>query len=196
MLCCSSIRRISPFVPFVVAGLMLPVGCQESAPPKADPVSKGDDHDDHGHPHHSHGKKGPHNGALVAIGEDAAHLEVVLDAETGKVTVYVLDGEAKNAVPIKAEKLELAFTKDHDHGEGDKDKPAAEELPETATLTLTAVEPAADGSSSVYAGASEALRGADEFDAVLTSISIAGKDYPNVKFNYPEGNEHDHQHHH
>lgn len=197
MLRCSSPRRISPLFPFVVAGLLLPAGCGDQAPTKPAPVAKAGDHDgeEGHHHHHSHGEKGPHNGALVAIGEDAAHLEVVLDAETGKVTVYILDGEAKNPIPLKADKLELAFTKEHDHAEGAGEKKAAEELPETGTLVLAAVEPGADGSTSVYAGESEALKGADEFDAVLTSISIGGKDYPNVKFNYPEGNEHDHHHH-
>jgi hypothetical protein len=196
MFWCSTTQRISPFLPFVVAGLLLPAGCGDSAPPKADPVPKAgaQKEDDHHHHHHSHGEKGPHNGALVAIGEDAAHLEVVLDAEAGKVTVYVLDGEAKNPVTIKAEKLELAFTKEHDHGDDGKDKAASGDLPDTAILTLTAVEPAGDGASSVFAGQSDALKGADEFDAVLTSISIDGKEYTKVKFNYPDGNEHDHHH--
>lgn len=195
----SWISRISPVLPLVFLGLLMPVGCQDQAPPKADPVAKAgsDDGDDHHHHHHSHGEKGPHGGALVAIGDDAAHLEVVLDAETGKVTVYVLDAAAKEAVAIQAEKLELALTieHDHDHADGDQKKPAGDELPESATLVMTAVEPAGDGSASVYAGESEALKGADEFDAVLTTITVAGKDYKNVKFNYPDGNEHDHHHH-
>lgn len=192
--------QVSPFFPLLVAGLLLPAGCQNEPAPKADPVAKAGDHDGeegHHHHHHSHGEKGPHNGALVAIGDDAAHLEVVLDAESGKVTVYVLDGEAKNPIPLKADKLEIAFTKEHDHeeAEGDK-KPAGDELPDTGTLTLAAVDPGADGTTSVFAGESAALKGADEFDAVLTSISVGGKEYANVKFNYPDGNEHDHHHHH
>lgn len=198
---CSSTRWISPFLPLVAAGLLVSTGCQPEAAAPVPPTNNAAAHDEEGHHHHhSHGEKGPHNGALVVIGDDAAHLEIVLDGETGKVTVYVLDGEAKNPIPIKAEKLEIAFTKEHEHDHehehaaGDK-KAKEDELPETGSLVLLAVEPGGDGMTSVYAGESEALKGADEFDAVLTSISIGGKEYAKVKFNYPEGNEHDHHHH-
>lgn len=188
--------RIFSSSALLLAGLLLAGGCQETKPPAppAGGAAKGDADHDHAH-HHSHGEKGPHGGALVALGDDAAHLEIVLDAESGKVTAYVLDGAAQNPVVIMAEKLELAFTREHDHGDEKGAAKKGEELPETGTLVLTPVEPAADGSTSVFAGESAELKGADEFDAVLTSVKIGEQEFKNVKFNYPEGNEHDHHHH-
>lgn len=199
----SLIRRVSPYLALAIAGPLCAAGCQDKAAAPAKPATNataGAESDGgHEHHHHTHGEKGPHGGALVAIGDDAAHLEVVLDAATGKVTAYVLDGSAQNPISIKVEQLELAFTKEHGHSHNDKEKEGQEkpagtdDLPETGTLILVAVEPGADGTS-VFSGESADLKGADEFDAVLTAINIGDQEYKNVKFNYPEGNEHDHHH--
>lgn len=196
-------------LPLVAAGVLLTAGCDSAAPPPKKPtpvVKSGEDHDhdhdhddDHGHHHHHHAEKGPHGGALVAIGDDAAHLEVVLDAQTGKVTAYVLDGEAEKPVSIKAASLELTFAleaDDHDHEEGDDTKKdgLGEELV-TGSVVLAAVEPDEAGLAAEFSGIAEALKGAAEFDASVKSITIAGKEFKEVKFEYPEGNEHDHHHH-
>src|SRR5580765_6586359 len=87
------------FVPLVAGGLLFLTGCPGDTSPVVKPgtsqnatAKSGDGHDhDHEHHHHHHAEKGPHDGALVAIGHDDAHLEVVLDADTGTVTAYVLD---------------------------------------------------------------------------------------------------------
>ena len=47
------------------------------------------------HEHHA-----PHKGTLVEFGEEFAHLELVIDAATGRVSAYVLDGEAEKSVRI------------------------------------------------------------------------------------------------
>lgn len=193
MLNSSLARFVSPLTIVCVAGWLCLSGCGDPAPKKnmtAQTGGKKDGHDDEhekeGH-HHHHAEKGPHDGALVAIGEDAAHLEVVLNAETGELTAYVLDGEAKEAVAIAAEKLEIDFTLEHADDKKD-------ELPEATTITLTAVEPA-DGKASQFAGQSDQLKEKKEFDAVLRSITIGEKEHTKVNFNYPKGNEHDHHHH-
>jgi hypothetical protein len=56
------------------------------------------DHD-HDHVHH-----GPHQGHLMEIGGEEYHAEWTHD-ESGKVTFYILDSEAKKEVPIAAEEL-------------------------------------------------------------------------------------------
>ena len=43
------------------------------------------------HEHHA-----PHHGALEVLGDEFAHVELVLDEKTGRLTAYVLDGEAEN----------------------------------------------------------------------------------------------------
>ena len=194
-----------PFLPLVAGGLLCLTGCpgetpqggmsgKTAQPGKDAHAADGHDHDhDHGHHHHHHAEKGPHGGALVAIGEDAAHLEFVLDAETGKLTAYVLDGEAEKPVAIKQAKLQLALTLEK-HGDA-KSEEKKDDLPEAPlTLTLAAVSPSDDGTATEFAGQDDKLKGADEFEAALTSITVAGKEFKAVTFKYPEGNEHDHHH--
>jgi preprotein translocase subunit SecG len=53
-----------------------------------------DKHDhDHGHEHEA-----PNGGALVELGEEFAHLELVNDATNNKITCYVLDGDLKTGI--------------------------------------------------------------------------------------------------
>jgi len=191
------------FLPLVAGGVLCLTGCTGETPTggmsgKSVQAGKNahaaDDHDhDHGHHHHHHAEKGPHGGALVAIGEEAAHLEFVLDAETGKLTAYVLDGEAEKPVAIKQANLQLALTLEK-HGDA-KTEEKKDDLPEsTFTLTLAAVSPADDGTATEFSAQDDKLKGADEFEAALTSLTVAGKEFKAVTFKYPEGNEHDHQH--
>src|SRR5579863_247145 len=129
-------------LPLVAGGLLFLTGCPGETPTatktgttastaKDKPDGK-DDHDhDHGH-HHHHADKGPHGGALVAIGEDDAHLEIVLDVETGKLTAYVLDGEAEKPISIKQAKLQLALTLEP-AGKGEDKK---DDLPDSTLLLM------------------------------------------------------------
>jgi hypothetical protein len=58
---------------------------------------------DHGHDHHHHG---PHDGHLMEIGGEAYHAEWTHD-ESGKVTFYILDNDAKKEVPIDADEITI-----------------------------------------------------------------------------------------
>jgi hypothetical protein len=210
----SEVRIAARFlVPLVAGGLLFLTGCPGETPTATKPpttasTAKGkpegkDDHDhdhdgEHGH-HHHHAEKGPHEGALVAIGHDDAHLEIVLDAETGKLTAYVLDGEAAKPIAIKQKNLQLAITLEHDahekEGDDKQEDQKKDEVPESAlTLTLAAVSPDADGKASEFSGQSDELKGAKEFEAALTSITVGDEQFKGVTFKYPEGNEHEHNH--
>jgi len=186
--------------PFVAVGLFFLGGCPGETPAPKKPTTgstghkEGDedhDHDhDHGH-HHHHAEKGPHNGALVAIGQDDAHLEFVLDADSGTLKAYVLDGEAEKPIAIKQANLQLAVTLSKKDGDGE-DKSA---LPDDAVIVmLSAVEPDGDGKATEFEGQADALKGADKFAANLTSVTVGDKPFKNVTFKYPEGNEEDHHH--
>ena len=179
----------------VAGGLLFLTGCPDETPqarkPATTAVHADDDHDhDHDH-HHHHAEKGPHDGALVAIGEDDAHLEFVLDADTGTLKAYVLDGEAEKAITIKQSKLQVAFTAAKDDDGDDKGG-----LPEDATIVmLSAVNATADGLASEFEGQADGLKGAEKFSANLTAVTVGGKQFKNIAFKYPEGNEDDHHHH-
>ena len=70
-----------------VASLVLLVGC-------------GDPHPQHHGGHGDHPDTGAHGGPLVEVGDHEAHLEILHDGAAGTLTVYALDGEARNAVEL------------------------------------------------------------------------------------------------
>jgi hypothetical protein len=185
-------------MPLVAGGLVLLTGCPSDTPAtkKAATTTAAHSADDHDHHHdheghHHHADKGPHNGALVAIGDDDAHLEFVLDGESGKLTAYVLDGAAEKPVPIKQKSLQLTYSLIKISGieEGSDD------IPDDALfLTMDAVSPTEDGATVEFAGQADTLKGTEKFTAVLTAVNVGGKSFPNVSFKYPEGNEEDHHH--
>lgn len=191
---CDWLSVVGLCVAYAAALSILP-GCNSSPPPPVAPgsgssashdpdVGGGHDHD-HGHKegHHHHAENGPHKGTLVVLNSHKNHLELVLDAETGKLTGYVLCDEAKDAVPIKQEEIVLGVALPG------KDK---DDLPEPFEVKLSAVKPSETGEAAEFAGESEKLKGVKEFDAVLTSIKIGEKEEKEVKFNFPKGNEDHH----
>lgn len=66
-------------------------------------VDDGHDHSEHEHPH-----AGPHGGQLVELGaNEEYHAELVHDEDIHHITIYILDGSAKNLVPIAEGELTL-----------------------------------------------------------------------------------------
>jgi predicted small lipoprotein YifL len=131
----------------------------EAPPPDETPV----------HEHHA-----PHGGALEVLGDETAHVELLLDAETGKLTAYVLDGEAESPVRIAQTSLRLTI--------GGR---TVVELNAVANpLTGERV-----GDTSQFEGASGMLRGLTKFDGVLESITARGVKFDAVPVGYPGGNE-------
>jgi hypothetical protein len=116
----------------------------------------------------------------------------VLDADTGKLTAYVLDGAAEKPVAIKQANLQLAFNLlPPDDEDGTKS-----DLPDSVSvMMLEAVSPASNGTATEFVVQNDDLKGAERFEATLTTITIAGKPFKGILFKYPEGNEEDHHHH-
>lgn len=126
---------------------------------------------------HKHEHKAPRGGALVVFGEEFAHLEIVLDEATGKITAYLLDGEAEKSIQIAQEEIQIEVEK-----------------PKRISIKLTAVENALTGekkgATSEFSAINEDLKGLKDFEAVIKSIKIKGKEFTGEKFNFPKGNEH------
>jgi hypothetical protein len=83
-------------------------GCKPSAPPAA-PASgeaAGDAHEGGGHEGHSHAAHGPHGGHIIELGDEEYHAEWTHD-DDGKVTVYLLDHDMKEEVPIEAKEITI-----------------------------------------------------------------------------------------
>ncbi|WP_166820046.1 hypothetical protein [Thalassoroseus pseudoceratinae] len=53
----------------------------------------------------AHPTRGPHHGRLIELGKEEYHGELLHDEDTDAVTIYLLDGSAKNTVPIDAEEV-------------------------------------------------------------------------------------------
>jgi hypothetical protein len=69
------------------------VHAQGTAKPKTTPAAN---------PPHQHPDHGPHGGALIELGNEKYHAELLHDDKSRTISVYVLDGTAKNEVPIPA----------------------------------------------------------------------------------------------
>lgn len=68
----------------------------------------------------AHPERGPRGGQLIELGEEEYHAELLHDDDTHVVTVYMLDGEARNDVAISAPnltiRLDSAGAKDYQLG--------------------------------------------------------------------------------
>lgn len=147
-----------------------------------------DDHDHAGHDHdHAHGKPGPHKGTIVVVAGHHAHIELVLDPAEGKLTAYILNEDVEKPETFKQDKLVIGFVpKGAPAAEGAK----TEELTDSEEITLTAVSPTPEGEASEFTGQSDKLKGLSKFDGLVSSVTFEGKAYKEIKFEFPEGNEH------
>src|SRR5258708_22753369 len=84
----------------------------------------------------AHENHPPHKGTLVEFGVEFAHLELVIDQASGKITGYVLDGEAEKAVRIAQKEIVINVSKAEKTGTG----PA-----ESFSITLKAQESSLSG---------------------------------------------------
>lgn len=136
-------------------------------------------HDHSAHAGHKHEHKAPHGGTAVVLGKETYHLELVRDAATGKLSVYVLDGEMENFIRIPAPSIEIVAAVG-----GAKQ-----------TITLAAVANPATGEkvgdTSLFEAQADWLKAAATFDATLTTITVRGTTFAAVAFNFPKGNEKD-----
>jgi hypothetical protein len=55
----------------------------------------------------AHEHRAPHGGGLVEVGEEFAHVELVVDAQARTLKAYVLDGEAEASIRIAQKSLRL-----------------------------------------------------------------------------------------
>jgi hypothetical protein len=126
-----------------------------------------------GHSHHDH--QPPHGGTPVELGAHQYHLEFVHDAAAGVLKSYVLDGELEFFVRIPAASIEVAAQVG-----------GQEEL-----LTFRAIANNATGetvgNTSQFEAQAEWLQRHSNFVATVKAITIKGRTFTNVTFNFPGG---------
>ena len=128
---------------------------------------------------HKHEHKPPHGGTPVVLGEEEYHVELVLDAASGTLDAYVFDGELENFVRVAAESFNVAVRLP------DKEEVLVfKAVPNTATGEKI-------GDTSLFETQAEWLKTRTNFDATLKELTVKGKTYQNIVFNFPKGNDQD-----
>jgi hypothetical protein len=126
-------------------------------------------------PSGGHEHAAPHGGTLVELGEEFAHLELVLDSATGQLSAYALDGEAEKPVRLSAPSLALVVTP------ADQTGPVAIELaPVENALTGERA-----GDTSLFRASVPTLMGRTAFTGRVETIAIRGRSFANVAFAFP-----------
>ncbi len=132
----------------------------------------------HNHGHHHHHHTAPHGGTLVVLGDEAAHVELLLDNKEGQLTAYVLDAEAEKAIRIIQPEIELVLS--------------GKDAKSTVPLKLAAVENPLTGEkvgdSSEFVVKDDKLKNLKRFDVTIKSVTLRGVKFENVKSPFPEGN--------
>jgi hypothetical protein len=158
-------RRLGPVTALLVAALAGAPGCGRPVTGAAAP------------PPSPHEHRPPHGGTAVVLGDEAYHVELVRDAAAGKLQAYVFDGELENFVrsPVPALTLEATVNGT------------------VRTLVLPAVASPATGETvgdtSLFEAEADWLKATPNFDATLRSITIRGRTFTGVRFNFPHGND-------
>jgi hypothetical protein len=140
------------------------------------------DHGSHGagaHAEHKHGHQhtAPHGGTAVVLGDEAFHLEFVLDQESGSMTAYVLDAHMEKFVRCGATEFVVEAQVNG----------KAEPLTFKPVANLATDETVGD--TSQFIANAPWLKTTQSFDAKLVDLTIRGTRFEKVAFNFPKGNE-------
>jgi hypothetical protein len=129
-------------------------------------------------PAHEH--KPPHHGSLQVFGKELAHLELLLDAKTGKLTAYALDGEAEHSVRLVQASIKIRVLRS-----------IPQRPPFTVVLHAVANPLTGEtvGDSSQFEGDNGRLAGLTAFEGQCEKVTLRGLKFPSTRIKYPEGNE-------
>jgi hypothetical protein len=171
--------------PAIVWAALTLTGCEPAGPGSGQTVTPPDTvaHQEHGHEHgaHDHPSEGPHHGNLVELGNEEYHAEVV-HGDAGAVSIYILDGSARNAVPIEAAEVVINLTHDG--------------KPEQFKLAASPEAGEAAGKSSKFSITDQELakRLDEEGAAAKLVVSISGKQYTGkIEHHHDHAHGHDHK---
>lgn len=155
-------------------------------------AAKDHDHESgHGAEHegdhaHAHEPNYP-GGVLVDLGDHFANLEAVHDAETGALTIYVVDFHSSKWPKSPTEALQVTL-ETHD---GDPIKVTLE-------ADVSELRGNKKGASSQFSAEVEALKGIDHFHGTVAEISVKGEVFTDVSFDFGgdhDGHDHDGEDH-
>lgn len=142
--------------------------------------SHGHDHD-HDHPHgEGHVHVAPHGGTLVVLGEEFAHVEFTLDAETGELSAYMLSSHAENPIRLAQESFTLKVSPEDGAG-----------FDLTVGAHADSLSDETVGDTSVFRVVDERLIGVEHFHGEIVALNgFKGQDFKDVEFHFPEDEDH------
>jgi hypothetical protein len=151
-----------------------PPGADAPGPP---PAAEGDRAADAAAPPrqaHGHHHAAPRGGTLVELGDEFAHLELLFDPASGRLAVYVLDGEAERAVRVAHESLRLRL-----------DATAADADAESLAAVAGVLTGETVGDTSRFEAVIPALAGRTRFEGVIDTITVRGRTFRDVAIAVP-----------
>lgn len=162
----------------VALSLTLALGCSSPPPEGKAPVDAKTP--DSGHDHAS---EGPHHGHLIEVGGGKYHAELTHDDATKNITIYLLGGDAKTAVPIAEPELLLNL--------------AVDGTPTQAKLVAAPLEGEPAGQSSRFTLVDEQVFALLENPkaTIRLNVTIEGKPY-SEPVEHDHGHDHGHEHDH
>jgi hypothetical protein len=155
-----------------VAAFMLMCACTKPAPP---PTATATTQEAASASHHVH--TAPHGGTLIELGEEFGHVELVVDQAAGRITAYILDGEAEQAVRLKQESLGLLLRAPA--------RIAARPFELRAVASVMTGETIGDSAEFVLLH--ESFKGVSSFEGVIIAIDMKGTTFRDVPVKYPAG---------
>jgi hypothetical protein len=126
-----------------------------------------------------HKDQPPHGGTPVVLGDDAYHIEFVLDAPSGTLSAYILDDEMEDFV--RSDMPSFMVTA----------KVGGTEQPLVFKPVANPATGETVGNTALFTAQADWLKTTKAFDAVIKSVTLDGTAFTDVKFNYPKGNETD-----
>ncbi len=128
---------------------------------------------------HQHEHYPPHGGVPVVLGNEEFHVEFVLDARTGRLRAYFLDGELENFVRVAMPSFEITA-----QVAGREEHLIFAPVANNATGETV-------GDTALFEVQSDWLKTTPRFDAVIKELTVGGDKYQNITFNFPKGNDTD-----
>ena len=116
----------------------------------------------------------PHGGTPVAVGKHKYHLELVRDAQAGRMQAYVLDAHFEKFIAVPETNFALLAKV------GGRDE-------RLDFSRMPATPPSADGSSYLFESRAEWIKNATNFHGLIPTITLKGRTYTNIAFPFPEG---------
>ena len=158
--------------PLFVIILMTWMGCRPDQAGNEPGTSSGS------HEHVAHHHEPPHGGTVIELGQEAYHLELVLESERGPLICYVMDGHLEQFIRLS----QTSIVCDVELADGTQTN-----LVFMATANRATGEQVGD--TAEFHADIQPWVPINRFEGKIREVHIQDQSFTDVAFKYPEGNE-------